>query len=70
MSGRIWFPLLHMPDVHPLLDADYKPYDVGVMGELDVRILTELFGGARCGGPCSHPSGGVGSTTRCRAGRR
>ena len=38
-------PLLTMPDVHPLLDADYSPYDVGVMGELDVRMLTELFGG-------------------------
>jgi hypothetical protein len=38
-------PLLHMPDVHTLLDAGYQPYDVGVMGELDVRILTELFGG-------------------------
>lgn len=38
-------PLLQMPDVHPLLDADYRPYDIGVMGELDVRILTELFGG-------------------------
>jgi len=38
-------PLLSMPDVHPLLDTDYEPYDVGVMGELDVRILTELFGG-------------------------
>ena len=38
-------PLLHMPDVHALLDADYQPYDIGVMGELDVRILTELFGG-------------------------
>src|SRR6202161_2844531 len=38
-------PLLHMPDVHPLLDSDYQPYDVGVMGALDVRILTELFGG-------------------------
>jgi hypothetical protein len=38
-------PLLSMPDVHPLLDTDYQPYDVGVMGELDVRILTELFGG-------------------------
>ena len=34
-----------MPDVHALLDADYQPYDIGVMGELDVRILTELFGG-------------------------
>lgn len=38
-------PLLTMPDVHGLLDADYAPYDVGVMGELDVRMLTELFGG-------------------------
>lgn len=38
-------PVLTMPDVHGLLDADYNPYDVGVMGELDVRMLTELFGG-------------------------
>jgi hypothetical protein len=38
-------PLLTMPDVHSLLDADYSPYDVGVMGQLDVRMLTELFGG-------------------------
>jgi hypothetical protein len=38
-------PVLTMPDVHALLDADYAPYDVGVMGELDVRMLTELFGG-------------------------
>jgi hypothetical protein len=38
-------PLLTMPDVHGLLDADYAPYDVGVMGELDVRMLIELFGG-------------------------
>jgi hypothetical protein len=38
-------PLLRLPDLHPLLDAEYTPYDVGVMGELDVRILTELFGG-------------------------
>lgn len=40
-------PLLKMPDVHGLLDADYSPYDVGVMGQLDVRMLTELFGGAQ-----------------------
>src|SRR6201996_3113770 len=38
-------PLLHMPDVHVILDATWKPYDIGVMGELDVRILSELFGG-------------------------
>jgi hypothetical protein len=40
-------PVLRMPDIHPLIDADYNPYDVGVMGEFDVRILTELFGGSR-----------------------
>jgi hypothetical protein len=39
-------PLLHMPDIHGILDeADYEPYDIGVMGALDVRILAELFGG-------------------------
>jgi hypothetical protein len=38
-------PVLRLPDVHPLLDADYEPYDVGVMGELDVEIMTDLFGG-------------------------
>lgn len=38
-------PVLRLPDLHPLLDAEYAPYDLGVMGELDVRILTELFGG-------------------------
>jgi hypothetical protein len=42
---KVTVPLLHMPDVHGLLDADYQPYDIGVIGELDVRILTELFGG-------------------------
>ena len=38
-------PVVHLPDIHPLLDPEYTPYDVGVMGELDVRILIELFGG-------------------------
>ncbi len=38
-------PMLRLPDIHPLLDAQYTPYDVGVMGEFDVQILTELFGG-------------------------
>ncbi len=44
-------PVLAMPDIHPLLDKDWEPYDVGVMGELDVRILTELFGGQQMAGP-------------------
>jgi hypothetical protein len=38
-------PLLHMPDIHALIDPHYRPYDIGVMGEFDVQILTELFGG-------------------------
>ena len=38
-------PVLRVPDVHGLLDGEYEPYDVGVMGELDVQILGELFGG-------------------------
>jgi hypothetical protein len=37
--------VLQMPDLHPVLDASYDPYDIGVMGQLDVRMLTELFGG-------------------------
>jgi hypothetical protein len=36
-------PLL--PNIHPLVDKLYTPYDIGQMGQLDVRILTELFGG-------------------------
>jgi hypothetical protein len=38
-------PLLKMPDVHSLLDSSYDPYDVGAVGQLDVRILAKLFGG-------------------------
>jgi hypothetical protein len=38
-------PLLRMPDIHALIDAEWTPYDVGVMGEFDVKVLTELFGG-------------------------
>jgi hypothetical protein len=36
-------PLL--PNFHPLVDKLYEPYDIGQMGQLDVRILTGLFGG-------------------------
>jgi len=38
-------PVLRLPDIHPLIEAEYEPYDIGVMGELDVRIVAELFGG-------------------------
>ena len=36
-------PLL--PDIHPLVDKQYKPYDIGQVGQLDVHILTGIFGG-------------------------
>ena len=36
-------PLL--PDIHPLVDKLYKPYDIGQVGQLDLHILTEIFGG-------------------------
>jgi hypothetical protein len=36
-------PLL--PNIHPLVDQLYQPYDIGQVGQLDVHILTELFGG-------------------------
>ncbi len=36
-------PLL--PDIHPLVDSLYRPYDIGQIGELDVHIITELLGG-------------------------
>ena len=36
-------PLL--PNIHPLVDPLYVPYDIGQIGQLDVHILTELFGG-------------------------
>lgn len=36
-------PLL--PNIHPLVDKLYKPYDIGQIGLLDLRILTEIFAG-------------------------
>jgi hypothetical protein len=36
-------PLL--PDIHPLVDKLYQPYDIGQVGQLDLHILAELFGG-------------------------
>jgi hypothetical protein len=36
-------PLL--PNIHPLLDNLYKPYDIGQVGQLDVHILAGIFAG-------------------------
>jgi len=37
----------YLPDIHPLLDSAYRPYDIGQVGELDVHILANLFGGEK-----------------------
>ena len=36
-------PLL--PNIHPLLDGLYKPYDIGQVGQLDLHVLSGIFGG-------------------------
>ena len=36
-------PLL--PDIHTVVDKAYRPYDIGQVGQLDVHILTGIFGG-------------------------
>jgi hypothetical protein len=36
-------PLL--PNIHPLVDKLYKPYDIGQIGQLDLHILAEIYGG-------------------------
>ncbi len=36
-----------MPDIHPIVDKLYQPYDIGQIGQLDVQIMTKLFAGDR-----------------------
>jgi len=38
-------PVPILPDIHPLVDALYKPYDIGQVGQLDLQILAEIYGG-------------------------
>jgi hypothetical protein len=42
-NGTPSIPLL--PNIHPLVDKLYKPYDIGQVGQLDLHILTDIFGG-------------------------
>jgi GH43 family beta-xylosidase len=35
----------YLPDIHPIVDKTYRPYDIGQVGQLDVHILSGLFGG-------------------------
>jgi hypothetical protein len=34
-----------LPNIHPLVDKLYKPYDIGQVGQLDLHILAGIFGG-------------------------
>ena len=34
-----------IPDIHLLVDKLYRPYDIGQVGQLDLHILAEIFGG-------------------------
>lgn len=38
-------PIPLLPNIHPLLDKLYRPYDIGQIGQLDVQIMSKLFGG-------------------------
>jgi hypothetical protein len=38
-------PIPYLPDIHPLVDGTYRPYDIGQVGQLDIHILAGLFGG-------------------------
>ena len=42
-------PVLRLPDMHASLGGEYEPYDVGVMGELDVEIMARKFSGSQMG---------------------
>ncbi len=37
-------PVVTIPDLRPILQDAYQPYDSGTMGELDVRIMAREFG--------------------------
>ena len=47
--AHVTVPALRLPDVHGVLDGEFEPYDVGVMGELDVEMMASLFGGPEMG---------------------
>lgn len=44
-QGHPAIPVL--PDLHPLVDKLYRPYDLGQIGQLDLHTLLKLIGGDR-----------------------
>ena len=63
-------PLLTMPDVHSLLDHDYQPYDIGIMGEFGCAHFNGAVWWPGCGGAVHTLSGKVGCITLRRAAKR
>ena len=49
-------PVLRLPDIHSLIDAEYVPYDVGVLGEFDVRIVHIAIGVVESETPSGAPA--------------
>ncbi len=47
-KGTPAIPLL--PNIHPLVDKLYKPYDIGQVGQLDLHILAGIFAGEDAAG--------------------
>lgn len=42
---RLIPPVPLLPNIHPIVDRLYRPYDIGQVGQLDVQIMTQLMGG-------------------------
>jgi hypothetical protein len=38
-------PIPLLPNIHPLVDKLYKPYDIGQVGQLDLHIMAGIFAG-------------------------
>ena len=36
-----------LPNIHPLVDKLYKAYDIGQVGQLDLKVLAKIFGGEK-----------------------
>ena len=47
---RHWPSVPLLPNLHPLVDGLYTPYDIGQIGQLDTHILTQLLGGEQASG--------------------
>lgn len=44
-GGRVPIPFL--PNIHPLVDPLYTPFDIGQFGQLDTKIFAKILGGEK-----------------------